>query len=514
MAARGSSSIALAWLAHPVTVVAAVVLLVNDQVLKAAHPGLITGKLSDAAGLVVAPALLATCCAVAVPRLPARPVAIGAILATGAGFTSVKATVAGAHAASAVWSLVHPSQVLADPTDLAALPALALAWWSWRRAATVRVPQRALAVRRTAVALPLAGLAVAATTAPYEVADSRVIVWHRQVVVVGVRDYPIDYASTHAYSAVATADGIAWHDVDLPELAKLDQLTRRAPVTRACVPTDPAHCFRVVPGKLAVDESTDAGGAWHRAWEVSDGRRGYLVRQHGAPDPVDEDLRSAEVAVLPQPGGGFLVLVANRVDGVAVRLPDGTWRRGLPSAERGLVATPLTSPGDDVLREVVLAVLLGAALLFFALQPKLRRYPRMAAWTGGSALLGIALIDLAALIPWLLNLVAAGVGVLAVLAGAPTWLAMVVRDQGLRAWYVLSALAISLATGFGVALPFLGWSAGTPDRYATAVGLAAVAITAGAAGTVLLAVLARRHLPGLPAVLCPAAGVDEAGAAT
>jgi hypothetical protein len=173
------------------------------------------------------------------------------------------------------------------------------------------------------------------------------------------------------------------------------------------------------------------------------------MRQHGAPDPVDEDLRSAEVAILPQRGGGFLVLVANRVDGVAVRLPDGTWRRGLPSAQRGLVATPLTSPGDDVLREVVLAVLLGAALLFFALQPKLRRYPRMAAWTSGSALLGIALIDLAALIPWLLNLVAAGVGVLAVLAGAPTWLAMVVGDRGLHAWYVLSALAISLATGFG-----------------------------------------------------------------
>ena len=47
------------WLGHPATVIALLVLVVNDHVLKAAYPGWVTGKLSDAAGLVLAPPLLA-----------------------------------------------------------------------------------------------------------------------------------------------------------------------------------------------------------------------------------------------------------------------------------------------------------------------------------------------------------------------------------------------------------------------------------------------------------------------
>ncbi|GAA3121815.1 hypothetical protein GCM10020001_047700 [Nonomuraea salmonea] len=44
-----------AWLCHPVTVAGVLVLLVNDHLLKAAFPGVVTGKLSDVAGLLVAP---------------------------------------------------------------------------------------------------------------------------------------------------------------------------------------------------------------------------------------------------------------------------------------------------------------------------------------------------------------------------------------------------------------------------------------------------------------------------
>ncbi|WP_156325293.1 hypothetical protein [Nonomuraea sp. SBT364] len=45
------------------TVVAALVLLLNDHLLKHAWPGPVTGKLSDVAGLVVAPPLRPCCCA-------------------------------------------------------------------------------------------------------------------------------------------------------------------------------------------------------------------------------------------------------------------------------------------------------------------------------------------------------------------------------------------------------------------------------------------------------------------
>ena len=44
-----------ALLLHPVNLIAMLVLGLNDHWLKAAWPGLVTGKLSDVAGLVVLP---------------------------------------------------------------------------------------------------------------------------------------------------------------------------------------------------------------------------------------------------------------------------------------------------------------------------------------------------------------------------------------------------------------------------------------------------------------------------
>ena len=43
---------------HPAAIAALVVLVVNDHLLKAAYPGWITGKLSDFAGMVLAPLVL------------------------------------------------------------------------------------------------------------------------------------------------------------------------------------------------------------------------------------------------------------------------------------------------------------------------------------------------------------------------------------------------------------------------------------------------------------------------
>ncbi|MEU8379692.1 hypothetical protein, partial [Streptosporangium sp. NPDC048865] len=114
---------ALAWTGHPLTVIAVVILLLNDHLFKSLWPGPVTGKLSDVAGLIVAPPLL--------NLLIRRPCA--SILLTGAVFTLVKTTTVGAALASQAWTLVWgPSRVLADPVDLVALPALYVAWWTWR----------------------------------------------------------------------------------------------------------------------------------------------------------------------------------------------------------------------------------------------------------------------------------------------------------------------------------------------------------------------------------------------
>ena len=80
----------LGWLAHPATLLGLLVLVANDHVGKPAYPGLVTGKLSDIAGLVVAPPLLATAMVLLAPRLSGHAAALSAVIATGVGFTAVK----------------------------------------------------------------------------------------------------------------------------------------------------------------------------------------------------------------------------------------------------------------------------------------------------------------------------------------------------------------------------------------------------------------------------------------
>jgi hypothetical protein len=133
-------------LLHPLAVLSVVVLLGNDHLLKAAAPGLLTGKLSDVAGLVVFPLLLAEVAAVIARRMLRRPIearalVLAAVLITAAGFSAVKTS----NVAADLWAgglgalqwLVGfgfarggppPSTVVAvDPTDLVALPALLVA---------------------------------------------------------------------------------------------------------------------------------------------------------------------------------------------------------------------------------------------------------------------------------------------------------------------------------------------------------------------------------------------------
>src|SRR5690349_7269109 len=135
-------------LIHPVAVLAVVVLVINDHVLKSTFPGLVTGKLSDVAGLVFFPLLLASVvelAALARRRTPPnrRRLVVGSIVATGLMFVVVKTTVVGSMAFG--WSLgvaqwlagagplrgvaPMPAAVAVDPGDLVALAGLIGAWF-------------------------------------------------------------------------------------------------------------------------------------------------------------------------------------------------------------------------------------------------------------------------------------------------------------------------------------------------------------------------------------------------
>src|SRR5215510_679802 len=174
------------WLTHPVTAIAVVVLLVNDHLLKAAWPGPVTGKLSDVAGMLVAPPLIALALVLAGVRGPAP--AVAGLVTTGALFTLMKTNGYAAQLAESVWSsFAGPSRVVVDPTDLLALPALAAAWWVFRRTAgRVAAPSEADWSRRVRVlvVLPLAMLALASSSLVDEPApDPKMTAWEGQFLI-------------------------------------------------------------------------------------------------------------------------------------------------------------------------------------------------------------------------------------------------------------------------------------------------------------------------------------------
>ena len=129
-------------------IAALIVLVLNDHWWKAASPGPVTGKLSDVAGLVLGPLALVALLEVVAARVrpdraPSRRVVAAAVLVVGAVFIAIKtfppATEAyelglglaqwpfiAAGAALRGQAIPEPVHValVADPTDLLALPAL------------------------------------------------------------------------------------------------------------------------------------------------------------------------------------------------------------------------------------------------------------------------------------------------------------------------------------------------------------------------------------------------------
>jgi hypothetical protein len=134
---------------HPLPIAAAVVLVVNDHLLKAAAwpSAAVAGKLSDLAGLFLLPILLTA--------LTGRRLATAWVITTGVGFTLLKLSPGFNAAVEAAWG-----QNVLDPTDLACLPVLAFAWLYLQRG---HAPAGALG---RATTTGFVALACAATPAP------------------------------------------------------------------------------------------------------------------------------------------------------------------------------------------------------------------------------------------------------------------------------------------------------------------------------------------------------------
>lgn len=244
-------------LTHPAIVGAVAILAVNDHVLKARGPNLITGKLSDLAGLFVA----ATVAAVLVGPHHRRWSAL-AVAGTGLGFAALKLVPAVALAAAPVLGGVTTT----DPTDLVALAVLYPALQLVRSQRTPPDPVRS---QRTRAPEVLAAT-LALTAGTFSVTATSCLEADRVTgfalvpdgIVAGVGDPLSHGAPEDGY--LSTDGGETWTVYQPPANAVAPALVQR---TEICL--DDARCFRVVENNR-VEEQDGPNGAWHTAFAFTD----------------------------------------------------------------------------------------------------------------------------------------------------------------------------------------------------------------------------------------------------
>lgn len=321
-------------LASPGAVLALVVLALNDHVLKQAWPGWVTGKLSDVAGLVIAPLLLAAVLA-ALRIRRSLPVAIAM---TGVGFVVVKASADGAAVANAVWSLGFPTAMRADVTDLLALPALGAAWWldatvrrrpatGWRRSVAMAV---GMAV------LPVGVLATAATSCDGDQGLGTVDAVHGR------------FTGTETRQAfVVRDDDSGWLRID-PLSGQVHVLTD-ADASRVDDGYRPGGCDRTgeqcwrVEDSERVQSSTDGGATWRDDLVVTAADQAESLE--GLDDPgcnEEASARPTSLAVMDMDGVLTVAVTAKHL-GMWLRDPDGDW--SLVTREEIAAATEPDDPG-------------------------------------------------------------------------------------------------------------------------------------------------------------------------
>lgn len=150
-------------LGHPGWWLALGLLVVNDHLLKGAGvlPGWLTGKLSDFAGLAMAPAVVA-----ALMGVRSRRGAALSGLAVAVGFAAINLLPSVARWVEASTAVTpFPWEITVDPSDLVALPMVWVGVWLWRQPLpTWWQPRIALRV----ATLPVAVAAMAGTSPPVE----------------------------------------------------------------------------------------------------------------------------------------------------------------------------------------------------------------------------------------------------------------------------------------------------------------------------------------------------------
>ncbi len=352
-------TISLRALRHPLTLISIGLLLLNDHVLKAATPSVVTGKVSDFAGLFFFPFLLAAIFGLLFDRLrlPPRDAAALAFGTTLVWFMLIKTWLpANALTARLITQFVGlPVHFALDPTDLVALIVLLPAWRLWRQSEfphTLHSPGR-LAY----LALGVASLATLATSCPTPMSLSRLVVYEQSI-------YVGDSYANYGFDAFVgvSQDGIDWQSTASSKIPENVLLQLKQPVSLPviqCEAESRLRCYRITGAEL-VESSADGGDTWQIDWQIPWGRKEFMLRYPSFPCGKGDLNTTPNDLALLHGQNGDTVVVAMGNEGILTRTPDGSWQRiGIGNAQ----PTPYSETSLDRLFTVILFMVLGETAL-------------------------------------------------------------------------------------------------------------------------------------------------------
>lgn len=315
-------------LLHPLFVAAVLALAVNDWILKGAFgPSLVTGKLSDFAGLLVAQVVLAT-----LFRVRTRRGFVATSLVLGFAFAAIKTSPFASLLYERALAFVHATNVV-DPTDLVALVVLPLGvrvfLGAMEGAAPPRGERRVLETIALLGALPFC----IATSAPDHVCAEGSV---------GRPDECIEAfrGTTFVYNAGTTADTVNIRTSRAPLPSSHD------PQRLACVLRDedfgPPRTIALLPGQAVSLDTIPSTDRAHVA--LVDLGEGFPTALFFARDPGEQQI----------PGSGW---GSNKSNGAAADVPVSDVRLS------GGLGIDRYAKAGDVLRTV------GATIVAFRCEP-------------------------------------------------------------------------------------------------------------------------------------------------
>ncbi len=264
-------------------------LAINDHWAKSAYPGLITGKFSDLAGMIVLPIILSAVYALVRGQSTTQPSTKHiSLLISGLFLTAIKTV---PFAASQVEDLLRtitgsPQQIVVDPTDLVGLAALAIAHRVLRQPQPI--PVQMLGRVGPKLALGFGILLITATSNEPDYGWTRLEVEGDQVIATVVESYRDPISSVDG--------GRTWDpypvDVDSSEgeqdSGQESQGPERGPI---CLSAQPDTCIRLTLG--AIQESNDGGKSWIVKWDIN-------TEEYWATDALgyDADITASDMLIL------------------------------------------------------------------------------------------------------------------------------------------------------------------------------------------------------------------------